>query len=188
MSPVTGICQQQLGATCPCPLFSPGCSPAPSCTQVLFRHQPGQPAGCHSDCLHPGPLEHPLECSSRRDQPCRACANEIAKPVHRPHLQDNISWAIGFGIPAMAMVLAIVLFVAGSSKYTHVEPTERCVCCCVMSPTPAVALSAGFGTLGRTRQPSGRSACRVAVKAICPGVCSNPASAVPPACYKAARK
>lgn len=41
-------------------------------------------------------------------------------------LQDNISWAIGFGIPAAAMVLAIVLFVAGAKNYTHVPPTERC--------------------------------------------------------------
>lgn len=42
--------------------------------------------------------------------------------------QDNISWAIGFGVPACAMVLAIVLFVAGSKRYTHVEPTERYSC------------------------------------------------------------
>jgi dipeptide/tripeptide permease len=41
------------------------------------------------------------------------------------YVQDNISWAIGFGIPAAAMVLAIVLFVAGSKSYTHVPPTER---------------------------------------------------------------
>ncbi len=42
------------------------------------------------------------------------------------YIQNNISWALGFGIPAAAMVLAIVLFVAGSPRYTHVEPTERC--------------------------------------------------------------
>jgi dipeptide/tripeptide permease len=40
-------------------------------------------------------------------------------------MKDNISWAIGFGIPAAAMVLAIALFVAGSKNYTHVPPTER---------------------------------------------------------------
>lgn len=40
------------------------------------------------------------------------------------YVQDNISWAIGFGIPAAAMVLAIVLFVAGAKNYTHVPPTE----------------------------------------------------------------
>ena len=40
--------------------------------------------------------------------------------------QDNISWTIGFGIPAAAMAVAMLLFVAGSRYYTHVEPTERC--------------------------------------------------------------
>jgi len=40
-------------------------------------------------------------------------------------VQDNISWAIGFGVPAAAMVFAILLFVAGSKNYTHVPPTER---------------------------------------------------------------
>lgn len=40
------------------------------------------------------------------------------------YIQDNISWAIGFGVPACAMVIAILLFVAGSKRYTHVEPTE----------------------------------------------------------------
>lgn len=40
------------------------------------------------------------------------------------YIQDNISWAIGFGVPACAMVIAILLFVAGSSRYKHVAPTE----------------------------------------------------------------
>jgi len=41
------------------------------------------------------------------------------------YIQDSISWAIGFAIPAVAMLLAILTFVGGSSKYRHVEPTER---------------------------------------------------------------
>ncbi|KAK9822864.1 hypothetical protein WJX81_005939 [Elliptochloris bilobata] len=40
------------------------------------------------------------------------------------YVQDSISWAIGFAIPAVAMAVAIVVFVSGSSLYTHVEPTE----------------------------------------------------------------
>jgi len=40
-------------------------------------------------------------------------------------VQDNISWTVGFGIPAAAMAVAMLLFVAGSRYYTHVEPTER---------------------------------------------------------------
>ncbi len=42
------------------------------------------------------------------------------------YIQDSISWAIGFAVPAVAMALAISAFLAGSSMYTHVEPTERC--------------------------------------------------------------
>lgn len=41
------------------------------------------------------------------------------------YIQDSISWAIGFAIPAAAMLLAILTFIGGSSKYRHVEPTER---------------------------------------------------------------
>ena len=44
------------------------------------------------------------------------------------YIQDSISWAIGFAIPAAAMLLAILTFVGGSSKYKHVEPTERSDC------------------------------------------------------------
>ena len=46
-----------------------------------------------------------------------------------PCLQDSISWAIGFAVPAAAMALAIIIFIAGSSLYTHVEPTERHAFC-----------------------------------------------------------
>ena len=41
------------------------------------------------------------------------------------YVQDSISWAIGFAIPTVAMAVAITTFTAGSSLYTHVEPTER---------------------------------------------------------------
>ncbi|KAK9918815.1 hypothetical protein WJX75_007179 [Coccomyxa subellipsoidea] len=40
------------------------------------------------------------------------------------YIQDSVSWAIGFAIPAVAMALAVITFLAGSSLYTHVEPTE----------------------------------------------------------------
>lgn len=41
------------------------------------------------------------------------------------YIQESVSWTIGFAIPAAAMLLAVVTFVAGSSRYVHVEPTER---------------------------------------------------------------
>eukprot|EP00891_Asterochloris_glomerata_P003785 jgi/Astpho2/3785/Aster-04319 len=40
------------------------------------------------------------------------------------YIQESVSWAIGFGIPAVAMALAVIIFMAGSPRYTHVEPTE----------------------------------------------------------------
>ncbi|KAL4443298.1 hypothetical protein ABPG75_011035 [Micractinium tetrahymenae] len=39
-------------------------------------------------------------------------------------VQENISWAVGFAIPAACMAIAILTFVAGSPLYTHVPPTE----------------------------------------------------------------
>lgn len=39
-------------------------------------------------------------------------------------LQDSISWTLGFAIPAVAMALALLLFLAGSSRYRHIPATE----------------------------------------------------------------
>ncbi|KAI7840664.1 hypothetical protein COHA_005685, partial [Chlorella ohadii] len=39
-------------------------------------------------------------------------------------VQENVGWALGFAIPAAAMLCAIITFVAGSPLYTHVAPTE----------------------------------------------------------------
>lgn len=51
-------------------------------------------------------------------------AASVCIPLRTP--QENIGWALGFAIPAAAMLCAIVTFVAGSPLYTHVAPTERC--------------------------------------------------------------
>lgn len=40
------------------------------------------------------------------------------------YVQENISWAIGFGIPAAAMLGAIVVLVAGRKRYKHVIPSD----------------------------------------------------------------
>jgi len=39
-------------------------------------------------------------------------------------IQENVSWAVGFAIPALCMALAVAVFIAGSGKYKHVEPSE----------------------------------------------------------------
>lgn len=41
-------------------------------------------------------------------------------------VQENVSWGVGFAIPAACMGLAVLTFLAGSPQYTHVSPTERC--------------------------------------------------------------
>ena len=72
------------------------------------------------------------------------------------YIQESIGWAVGFAIPAACMLLAIVTFVAGSGKYTHVEPTERSVVsleehCSTPEPvfTHVVCTAACMGTADR---------------------------------------
>ncbi len=40
------------------------------------------------------------------------------------YVQENISWAIGFAVPAAAMLGAIVVLMAGQSRYKHVQPSD----------------------------------------------------------------
>jgi len=40
------------------------------------------------------------------------------------YIQENISWAVGFAVPAVCMALAVMVFIAGSGRYKHVEPSE----------------------------------------------------------------
>lgn len=39
-------------------------------------------------------------------------------------IQENMSWALGFAIPAACMAIAIIVFIAGSGRYKHVAPSE----------------------------------------------------------------
>ncbi|GLC42322.1 hypothetical protein PLESTB_000659700 [Pleodorina starrii] len=39
-------------------------------------------------------------------------------------IQDQVSWTLGYGIPAVVMATAVLLFVAGRKVYRHVLPTE----------------------------------------------------------------
>ncbi|KAG2488532.1 hypothetical protein HYH03_012852 [Edaphochlamys debaryana] len=39
-------------------------------------------------------------------------------------IQDQVSWTLGFAIPAVVMGMAVLLFVAGRRVYRHVVPTE----------------------------------------------------------------
>ncbi|XP_058091254.1 protein NRT1/ PTR FAMILY 5.10-like [Magnolia sinica] len=41
------------------------------------------------------------------------------------YIQDNVGWAIGFGILTGAMVVALFLFIFGSNTYTHLVPSGQ---------------------------------------------------------------
>ncbi len=49
---------------------------------------------------------------------------QLSRRMRSVDLQDNVSWALGFGIPAMAMAFAVLFFLAGRRRYRHVAPTE----------------------------------------------------------------
>ncbi|KAL3500556.1 hypothetical protein ACH5RR_039649 [Cinchona calisaya] len=40
------------------------------------------------------------------------------------YIQDHLGWSVGFGIPAILMVFAAVMFVIGSSLYIKIKPSE----------------------------------------------------------------
>ncbi|KAF8403634.1 hypothetical protein HHK36_011738 [Tetracentron sinense] len=50
---------------------------------------------------------------------CGICGAAAAAMFIVIYVQDNVGWALGFGIPAAAMVLALVLFVLGRRLYRH---------------------------------------------------------------------
>ncbi|XP_058091260.1 protein NRT1/ PTR FAMILY 5.10-like [Magnolia sinica] len=41
------------------------------------------------------------------------------------YIQDNLGWAIGFGIPTIAMAFALLLFLFGSNTYTYLIPSGQ---------------------------------------------------------------
>ncbi|KAL5202195.1 hypothetical protein ABZP36_013147 [Zizania latifolia] len=45
------------------------------------------------------------------------CASGIVTAVLMSYVQDNISWSIGFGVPCMVMLLALVVFLLGTPTY-----------------------------------------------------------------------
>ncbi|CDP10710.1 unnamed protein product [Coffea canephora] len=48
---------------------------------------------------------------------CGICIGSIAAHLILHYIQDNINWAIGFGIPCLAMVLGLILFLLGNRTY-----------------------------------------------------------------------
>ena len=68
------------------------------------------------------------------------------------YVQEYYSWAVGFAIPAVAMALAIAVFVSGNSRYKHIKPSERWV----------PDLQAHESCHGASSHPKGLEPCRLA--------------------------
>ena len=47
------------------------------------------------------------------------CAGGSIATIIMSYIQDNLSWALGFGIPCIAMVIALVVFLLGTTSYRY---------------------------------------------------------------------
>lgn len=55
------------------------------------------------------------------------CAAPLAALPTLNYVQDNISWGIGFGIPCISMLIALLLFIFGIRSYRYrIRVDEKC--------------------------------------------------------------
>ncbi|XP_062097599.1 protein NRT1/ PTR FAMILY 5.10-like isoform X1 [Humulus lupulus] len=57
---------------------------------------------------------------------CCAAAGVIVSVLIVSYIQDNLSWALGFGLPCIAMVIGLVVFLLGTTTYRYsIELNKR---------------------------------------------------------------
>ncbi|KAL3845664.1 hypothetical protein ACJIZ3_003067 [Penstemon smallii] len=55
------------------------------------------------------------------------CAGPLAALLALNYIQDNISWALGFGIPCIFMAISLTIFMLGTKSYRYnVKISEKC--------------------------------------------------------------
>ncbi|KAL5558416.1 hypothetical protein UlMin_034627 [Ulmus minor] len=67
--------------------------------------------------------EDPEECKTRSSffnwWYFGVCSGSLVTNLVVSYIQDNLSWALGFGIPCIAMVIALVVFLLGTTTYRY---------------------------------------------------------------------
>lgn len=56
------------------------------------------------------------------------CAGPLLALMALNYIQDNISWVIGFGIPCISQVIALIVFILGRKSYRYnIKRNGKCV-------------------------------------------------------------
>ena len=52
------------------------------------------------------------------------CSGTAVTTMVSSYIQDNVGWGLGFGIPCLVMVFALLMFLLGTRNYRYYTATE----------------------------------------------------------------